>query len=415
MEPMGATSTDTAVEGGAFRLPNRPLRILYHHRTQGKGAEGNHIISVVTALRDLGHEVHVLSPWGVDPFSKDTAPVDKVRTKISGMSRVWGLVSRHFPNWLFELAEIAYNVPAYLRLALALCKVPYDLIYERYAFFLVAGVFSAVHFRVPFLLEINEVSGVPERARKQSFLALCSRFQGLLFSRCSRIHAVSSYLGDRARAVGVRMDQLVVVSNGFDIRRLPLTLRREELRQRFGFDTAFVLGFAGWFDEWDDLESLISVLACTLKYSQNFRLCLIGDGRGRTMAEAHAAKLGIADKVIFTGPVNRLEVYDYISMFDVGVLSNSNIFGSPMIMFEMMALKIPLVLPRLPPIEDVHTHGKTCLLFEPLNVDECSRCVISLFSDALLRKKIAADAYTKLLEEHSWIQAVSKILGRVVK
>lgn len=47
--------------GRSFQLPNRRLRILYHHRTQGKGAEGNHIVSVVTALRELGHEVRVLS------------------------------------------------------------------------------------------------------------------------------------------------------------------------------------------------------------------------------------------------------------------------------------------------------------------------------------------------------------------
>lgn len=368
-------------------------------------------MSVVTALRELGHQVRVLSPAGVDPFSKDTAPVDKVRTKVKGISWMWRFFSRHFPNWLFEVAEIAYNVPAYFRVSRALREQQHDLVYERYAFFLVAGAFAATRRGVPFLLEVNEVSGIPDRARRQSFLALCNAFERVLFRRCSRIHAVSSYLADRAVAVGARPDQLVVVPNGFDLRWVPRALRGNELRQRFGLDGTFVLGFAGWFDEWDRLASLVEVLARLLEHSRDFRLCVIGDGRGRAAAEARASEIGIADKVVFTGAVSRSDVYDHLSMLDVGILPHSNTFGSPMIMFEMMGLGIPLVLPRLPPIEDVHMNGETALLFEPLNVEECSECVLSLFSDESLRKRIAATAQAKLLEEHSWIRTVDHILS----
>ncbi|WP_096360802.1 glycosyltransferase family 4 protein [Sulfuricaulis limicola] len=410
---MGRSTTTRAEDTASvrnFHLPGRPLHVLYHHRTQGRGAEGNHIVSVVSALRQLGHQVRVISPGGVDPFSKDTAPVDKASTKVTGISRVWRFVSRHFPNWLFELAEMAYNIPAYFRVSRELRAVRYDLVYERYAFFLVAGAFAAARHGVPFLLEVNEVSGVPERARKQSFMRLCNAFERMLFRRCSRIHAVSSYLADRAREAGASSGQLAVVPNGFDMNRIPATPRREELRRRFGLDGTFVLGFAGWFDDWDRLSNLVEVMARILKVSPDFRLCLIGDGRGRAAAAARAAELGIADKIIFTGAVARAEVYDYLSMLDVGVLPNSNMFGSPMIMFEMMGLGIPLVLPRLPPIEDVHKHGQTALLFEPLNVEECSECVLSLFANVSLRERIAAAAKTRLLEEHSWIRTVEKIL-----
>lgn len=410
MERSATTRAENTAAARNFQLPNRPLRVLYHHRTQGRGAEGNHIVSVVSALRQLGHQVKVISPGGVDPFSKDTAPVDKASTRVRGISLVWRFVSRHFPNWLFELAEMAYNIPAYIRVSRELRAERYDLVYERYAFFLVAGALAAARHGVPFVLEVNEVSGVPERARKQSFLHLCNAFERMLFRRCSRIHAVSSYLADRANAAGASSGQLVVVPNGFDMKRIPAAPRREELRRRFGLDGAFVLGFAGWFDDWDRLSNLVEVMARILKVSPDFRLCLIGDGRGRAAAAARAAELGIADKIIFTGAVARAEVYDYLSMLDVGVLPNSNMFGSPMIMFEMMGLGIPLVLPRLPPIEDVHKHGQTALLFKPLNVEECSECVLSLLANASLREHIAAAAKIRLLEEHSWIRTVERIL-----
>lgn len=398
-------------KGHYFQLPNRPLRILYHHRTQGRGAEGNHIVSVVTALREMGHYVLVLSPNGIDPFTGETSPVDKANTKAKGLGTIWRFISRHFPNWLFELAEIFYNFPAYARLARELKRQQYDLIYERYAFFLLAGAFAAARRGVPFLLEANEVSGVPGRARKQTFQRLCNTFERQLFKRCTRIHAVSSYLADMAYKGGATKDQVVMVPNGFDISRIPDVPRRNEIRERLAITDRMVIGFAGWFDDWDRLADLVEVLKIVNAKYPKVSLCLIGDGHGRVAAEQRATQYGLSDKVIFTGPVARAEVYDYLSVFDIGILPNSNVFGSPMVMFEMMGLGIPLVLPRLPPIEDVHRHGDTALLFDHLNVKQCSEMAEVLIADKGLRERIASSAREMLIQEHSWVNTVTNILA----
>src|SRR6187455_2179731 len=93
------------------------MRILYHHRTQGRGAEGNHIVSIVTALRELGHDVDVLSPPGIDPFDTSaTLPVDTKQAKTRGWSSLWKLLCGRVPTWAFEIAEIFYNIPAWFRL-----------------------------------------------------------------------------------------------------------------------------------------------------------------------------------------------------------------------------------------------------------------------------------------------------------
>jgi putative intracellular protease/amidase len=43
------------------------MDILYHHRTQGTGAEGVHIAYIIKGFRDLGFDVHVVSPNGANP------------------------------------------------------------------------------------------------------------------------------------------------------------------------------------------------------------------------------------------------------------------------------------------------------------------------------------------------------------
>ena len=146
-----------------------PLKILYHHRTQGRGAEGLHISRIVESFREMGHEVVVVSPPGVDPLMPKAEP-SGARGASSGsrLPSLWRWVARNLPGFMFEIAEIIYNIPTYVRLRRILAIGKFDLVYERYAFFLLAGMLLARRFDVPFVLEANEVSGIELRTRKQS-------------------------------------------------------------------------------------------------------------------------------------------------------------------------------------------------------------------------------------------------------
>jgi glycosyltransferase involved in cell wall biosynthesis len=388
------------------------MRILYHHRTQGRGAEGNHIISIVTALRALGHQVDVLSPPGVDPFDPAASiPVDKARTETRGWGSLWKLMSRKLPNWLFEIAELFYNVPAYFRVRRALAGGGYDLLFERYAFFMVAGVLAARSARCRFVLEINEVSGIPNRARKQSFPRLCAATERFLLRRCTLAHAVSSWLGERAVEAGLERRRLVVVPNGFEVSRLKRNRSRDEMRRKLGLDGGLVLGFAGWFDRWDRLDLLVDVFDELRRQHGDLKLCLVGAGPAAAELHTRVAASAHAADIVLTGAVPRQEVYDYVQTFDIGVLAHSNVFGSPIVMFEMMGLSIPLVLPALPPIEDVHRDGETALIFPPLDTAALRAQLDKLLGDRPLREALAARAHQLLVSRHTWRDTASRILA----
>lgn len=393
-------------------MTSQKLNILYHHRTQGRGAEGNHIVSIVTALRALGHTVDVLSPPGVDPFSPaSTIPVDKARTKTRGWASAWKFISLHLPNWLFECGEILFNIPAYFRLRRALRAGHYDLVYERYAFYLVAGALAAGSAGCRFLLEANEACGIPNRARRQSFPALCRAFERFLIRRCTAGHAVSSYLGRLLVAAGLDPARLAVVPNGFEVTKLRLSRSREAMRQELSLGDACVIGFAGWFDAWDRLDFLLEVFERLCSTRPGLKLCLVGAGPAMEAFNARLAVSPCKDNVVLTGAVPRAEVYDFIQTFDIGVLPHSNDFGSPIVMFEMMGLKIPLVLPRLSPILDVHGSGDTAMLFEPLDAEGCALALGALADSAARRAQLADAAYTQLVAAHSWRDTASRILS----
>lgn len=387
------------------------LDILYHHRTQGRGAEGVHIASIVRALEAMGHSVTVLSPPGVDPLDpRHSAPVDKARVRTGGVQTLWKWISRHLPNFLFELAEIGYNLAAWWRLRRALATRKFDLVYERYAFYMLAGAVLARRRGIPFVLEANEVSGIANRARPQSYPRLCAWFERRLFARCTGIHTVSSRLKEMILKQGVPGERVHVVPNAFDVGRIKTHGKSPVLVDQYGLRDRLVLGFAGWFDRWDRLDFFVEVFRELRKSHDNLHLLLIGDGPVLADVRKLIVHDGLTGHVTLTGPVARDRIYDYLSLIDIAVLPHSNDFGSPVVMFEFMGLKIPVVAPRLPPILDVHTSGKTALLFDPLDARQCQRAIEQLVNAPELRHQIAQRAWQKLQTDHTWHRNATLIL-----
>jgi len=138
------------------------VTVLYHHRTQGRGAEGVHIAGIVQALRAAGHNVLLLSPPGVDPLATQGTYLYGSRSGIAG--RLWRYISKTAPQIAFELVELAYNFYLLPRLLRLLRSAAVDVVYERYAFFLWATAWLCRRRGIPLILEVNEVVGL-KRAR----------------------------------------------------------------------------------------------------------------------------------------------------------------------------------------------------------------------------------------------------------
>jgi glycosyltransferase involved in cell wall biosynthesis len=369
---------------------------------------------MVEALRALGHEVRVVSPPGIDPMqSAQSAPARAAASGERGVQSLMSWISRRLPDFLFEIAEIVYNVPAWFRLRGILKAERFDLIYERYAFFLLAGAMLARAHRIPFVLEANEVAGVPGRNRRQTFTRICSAMERMLFRRCSAIHLVSSNLVRRAAVQGVPPERLHVAPNAFDPEQLPPDLDAQAQRTALGLSQRTVIGFAGSLAVWDRLDMLIDAFAAIAPRHPDAALLIVGDGAVLAQLEAHAAQIGIADRVVFTGWVPRDRVYHVLNAIDIAVLPHSNEFGSPVVMFEFMGLRKPLILPRLDPITDVHEDGRTALVFPPQDRPALERALEALLDAPDRRHALAEASYRLLVEAYTWQRNARNVLDSV--
>ncbi len=377
----------------------------------GRGAEGSHIAHIVKAFEAEGHNVIVVSPPGVDPLAEIGAkPLDKTDEKVQGVTVLWKFISRHAPQFFFELLEIAYNFQAIPRLARIIKGKKIDCIYERNAFFLFAGAFVSKRYSIPFIVEANEAVGI-ERARKLFLNApalLCERYT---MKRAERIFTVSSYLSRMLSRHLVSSSRVVVLPNAIDPVRFSQPVDGVAVRKRLGIAEKTVVGFAGWFDWWDRLDLLLDVQKelVEMGYSDVVTL-LIGHGTMVDDLQAQVLKADITDKVFFTGPVEKNDVLSYIDALDIGVLPHSNEFGSPMVLFEMMALGKCVIAPDVAPVTDVVQDGVNGVIFPCLDKEILKRKIIELLKDRSNQLRIGRQARERVMQNHTWKKNAERIL-----
>ncbi|UCF67344.1 MAG: glycosyltransferase family 4 protein [Acidobacteriota bacterium] len=387
------------------------MKFLYHHRTQGRGGEGLHIAHLVRALEREGHHVEIVSPPGIDPLaSAGQVPVDKVderagthdeTAKTRGVSGLWRWVSVHCPQVLFELFELAYNAMAAARLLPALRRNRDAVFYERYAFYLLAGVWLARLFRLPILLEVNEVAGI-ERARAQRLVPVMRWVERRVFRRADAIFAVSSFLRQRVIAQGVPAERVHVVPNAVEPTWLESAAHGAAVRQRLQLGDGPVAGFVGWFDRWDRLDLIVEVLKELEPQLPELRLILVGSGPAIKEVKARADALGLDGRLVLTGPVPREEVRDYIDAMDICALPDSNPFGSPIVMFEFMAMGKPVVAPDIQPVRDVVRHRENGWIIAKGDRQQLREAIHELATNRQLRRTLGACARQTIATQHTW-------------
>ncbi len=360
------------------------MRILYSHRIQSRDGQSVHLEALVSALRSDGHEVVVVGPGMYEGGS------------LGSESKLVPLIRRALPSVVGELAEIAYNIPAYWRLSRVVRDFKPDIIYERYNLFYIAGALLARRRRMPFYVEVN--SPLAEERRREGGLGLlrvARAMERFVWKGADRIAAVTGVLGDIIAAHGAPRERIEIVPNGTDIDQFMA------VQDRPRDDGTVVLGFIGFMRRWYGLDGLLHAVA--RHGDGRVRLLIVGDGPALPDLQRLAGKLGLASRVRFTGLAERAAIPGLLSEMDIVMQPKVVQYASPLKVFEYMAAGRAIVAPDQPNIREILDHGQTALLFEPADQDSMWKAILKLISDAPQRRRLARSARAEIVQrDYTW-------------
>ncbi|MGE5692568.1 MAG: glycosyltransferase family 4 protein [Candidatus Zixiibacteriota bacterium] len=372
-----------------------------------------HIREFTKTLKEVGHMVTTVAARVGDSNkkAKDIFELPKVEADFFHQEN-----SKEF-HLLAESKAFAQNFG--LRKLLKQVKTKkFDLVYERYSLFGIAGLSFSKESRLPFVLEVN--SPLVEEAKTHRQLALeplAKAVEAYLFSNAGHLVAVSDAVKDYIGSVAPKA-AVTVVPNGVDVRPF-LKVRASNGKPEKSRKEKFTVGFVGSLKPWHGLEFLLEAFR-RLPESEDFELKIIGEGPLRLSLEKLSQKLDLQDRVAFTGSVDFEKIPKMLKTLDVLVAPYPQIDGfyfSPLKIFEYMAAGRPIVASRIGQLADILEDGKNALLIPPENPEALAAALLRLKSDRKLGELLGAQAQKVAKEKHSWknrlktVEAIFKSLA----
>jgi len=366
---------------------------------------------MVTALRELGHEVRVLSLVGEDTGVR------------SSQQARWKRVGELIPSALYEFAELAYNVVGKRRLLKAIREFRPDVIYDRYNSYSTAAISSGHRTRLPVVLEVNAPVAFERTEYEHLTLKLpwlARRYERQICTSADHVFVVSTPLkrylvGER----GVPPERVSVLPNGANPEAFNPAVSGNAVRHRYSLGNKLVIGFVGILRPWHGIELLMEAVSPLFSEWPALHLLIVGDGPIQAPLEELATRRGVRDRVTFTGRVGHHDVREHVAAMDVAVSPRATFYASPMKILEYMALARPVVAPDLENIRDIIEHGRTGMLFEPERLEALQDCIRTLLHRDDLRRSLGEQARRAVETRYNWhynarevVNTIERVTGR---
>ena len=372
------------------------MNILYHHRTKGKGVEGVHIHGIVNAFKRMKHKVQIVCPESMGKNKK--ASYDNLLTKI-------------MPEFLFELMEIFYNYVAQRKLLKIKVNKGWSFIYERYAFFMWAGVTVAKKMKIPFILEVNYTTYTQlVRKRSRILLPIARMIEKNVFMNADVIFVVSSFLKEHLIELGIAENKIHLTPNAVDEEIFDSAPDTADLKKELKLKNKKVIGYVGGFYHWHGLDLLLKAVKKIEEKVPDLCLLLVGDGPMKEQLKGIAKELSLATSLVFPEIVEYKKLPHYVNVMDICVLPDSNNYGSPVKIFEYMAMGKPVISPHLGPLCDVIKDGENGILFNPRDIGALAASIKKLLTNVELYNYISFRAKLDIFNNHLWKHNAAKII-----
>ena len=142
--------------------------------------------------------------------------------------------------------------------------------------------------------------------------------ESFALKRADAITTICEGLRQDIVARGIDAARVTVIPNAVDVGAFAFGSAPDQaLARKLGLDGKTVLGFAGSFYGYEGLDLLLDAAARLLPAWPELRVLLVGGGPQEQALRAQAVRLGLADRVVFTGRVPHSDVQRYYDLIDV--------------------------------------------------------------------------------------------------
>ncbi len=271
--------------------------------------------------------------------------------------------------------------------------------------------------RIPVVYEVRafwEDAAVDHGSTTEGSLRyrLTRRLESHALRQADHVFTICEGLRRDIVARGIAADKVTVIPNAVDIESFTPGGRPDPaLQARLGLGGATVVGFIGSFYAYEGLDLLLDALPALLQRRPEVRVLLTGGGPQDEALRAQAQRLGLADKVVFTGRVPHAEVQRYYDLVDVLAYPRHSMrlteLVTPLKPLEAMAQGRLLVASDVGGHQELIRHGETGWLFRAGSAEALADAIDALLARRGDWPRLRAAGRAFVERERNWARSVA--------
>lgn len=289
-----------------------------------------------------------------------------------------------------------------LNLICKLIKGKYDLLHSHWILpqgF--TGILTAGLLNIPHVTTVHggDVFGLQGRVLTQ--------FKRFTLRYADAVTVNSSVTEKAVTEIAPNLKELYRIPMGISIPEKSNTAFSMDLRKRYRHGKGPLLIFVGRVVEEKGVDDLIQAVRILVPKFPDISALIVGDGQDRYVFEGLVKKLGLSDRVIFTGWLESEHVPAYLGAGDIFVgpsrkTNNGWIEAQGLTFIEAMSAKIPVIATRVGGIVDSVKHEETGLLVHQNAPDEIAKAV----------ERLAEPGFAQRLRNNGYLSAGAQFSRR---
>lgn len=372
------------------------LHIAWEYPPLVYGGLGRHVGALASAQARAGHEVVVITQTEAEPVDELVAGVRVIR-----VPREPPLVPFSEETLLAWVAGLEHSLS---RAASQLSRNWRPDIIHGHDWMVAHTVAAAqATFEVPIAATFHAT----EAGRHQGWLPgeLSQSIHSVewwLAHQASAIIACSAHMRwEISRLFDVPESRISVIPNGIDLAEwTTTTVDRRTARDTYAPGVPLIV-FAGRLEWEKGIHTLLDAMDLLVAEVPDARLVIAGKGGKSTDLQAHAARLGAADSITFTGWLPEAELHGLVAAADVAVVpSLYEPFG--LVALEAAALGTPVIVARTGGLAEIADGGRVAATFAPGDADALAGVLRAALADPVAMSQMAATALAELNTTYNW-------------
>jgi len=216
------------------------------------------------------------------------------------------------------------------------------------------------------------------------------------------ITTVSNPVAQELKEYNIKPSELIITGNGVDEKFFNYKQKKPEGNIKY-------IMFAGRIDREKGLFDLVECGRYISKERSDVRFIIAGKGRDFNKLKKKIKKIGLQDKFILTGQVNKNQLVKLYQNATIFILPSYH-EGLPSVVLEAMSCGLPVIVTDVRGNRELISNGETGIVIPPRSPKKMAKTISTLLDDGKLRKKLGENARKIIEKNYTWDKISNKFL-----